>query len=73
MVATSFWAAAAAALLTVAVDVTSAIDPIHVPIRRANRPHAPIGRRALMNSAQLFNAQKQGGYLIDLGIGTPGK
>ncbi|GAB5589303.1 hypothetical protein Unana1_04203 [Umbelopsis nana] len=71
MVATSFWAAAAAALLTVAVDVTSAIDPIHVPIRRANRPHAPIGRRALMNSAQLFNAQKQGGYLIDLGIGTP--
>jgi hypothetical protein len=69
MVATVFWAAALLATL----GLTTAIEPIHIPIRRSNRPHTTIGRRALMNSAELFNAQRQGGYLIDLGIGTPGK
>ncbi|KAG2171711.1 hypothetical protein INT43_008091 [Umbelopsis isabellina] len=67
MVATGIWAALACSVLGLA----SASEPIHVPVRRVTHTHAKLGRRAVTSTAELFNAAKQGGYAIDVSIGTP--
>ncbi|KAM3579370.1 hypothetical protein VKS41_008229 [Umbelopsis sp. WA50703] len=67
MVATGIWATLACTV----IGLASAIEPIHVPVRRVTHPHAKLGRRAVVSTTELFNAAKQGGYAIDVSIGTP--
>lgn len=68
MVAISVWAIA----LLATIGVTSAADPIHFPLRRTEGYHKSLNRRASASSVELYNAARQGGYGIDLTIGTPG-
>lgn len=68
MVAISVWAIALAAT----IGVTSAADPIHLPLKRTEGYHKSLHRRASAGSVELYNAARQGGYGIDLTIGTPG-
>jgi Eukaryotic aspartyl protease len=68
MVAISVWAIA----LLATIGVTSAADPIHLPLRRTEGYHKSLNRRATASPVQLYNAARQGGYGIDLTIGTPG-
>ncbi|KAI8583383.1 hypothetical protein K450DRAFT_223360 [Umbelopsis ramanniana AG] len=67
MVAISVWAIA----LLATIGVTSAADPIHLPLRRTEGYHKSLNRRATASPVQLYNAARQGGYGIDLTIGTP--
>jgi len=68
MVAISVWAIA----LLATIGVTSAADPIHLPLRRTEGYHKSLNRRASASPVELYNAVRQGGYGIDLTIGTPG-
>ncbi|KAI9287754.1 aspartic peptidase domain-containing protein [Umbelopsis sp. AD052] len=62
-----------AVILSASFSAVAAVDPIHLPLRYTQRSSKSITRRALSNSVPIYNAVMQGGYAIDLSIGTPGQ